>query len=1025
MLRLICGPSGSGKTTELIGRIQSDIQNQTRCFLLVPEQQAYISERDIPSVLPKNAGLFFEVVHFSGLAEDVFREYGGVVNPGVTGGMKKLLMWDALRTAAPLLQQYGKSAVKDVSFSSLMLDTVEELRINGIQTEQLEHAAQELPADAALSKKLSDLALIDAIYREKIDSLFGSDPSDRLLRMAELLRQHRYFENCHIYVDSFTSFTMQEYTVLREILKQAHEVTVTLCSDSFHSTLPHFESVIQTAKRLTKLASEADVAVEKETRACHPASKPTELAILERDIWRFDRIGEFNREIARNEPEAVRFITCPNLYEEVEAAALYIMECVQSGIAYGEIAVVVRDTEIYRGVLDAALERHKIPFFLSEAVSLSSRPLSRLILSALRAVSRNYQAQDVMTLVKTGLTGVSASDAAMFEEYCETWYISGKRFADESWSMNPDGLKIERSMRADLILEAANRVRRALMDPLQRFAAELRSSERLYDRCNALYRYLCALQIPEQLSERAKKELAEGHRREAEDLVRLYRFITEALTDLCRILPDATLTVDEFISALTILFSESSFASVPNLHDCVMIGSASTLRVENVKASLLLGLCEGEFPRALNDNGLLTESDKDALEAFDIYFDSRSGTRSAEELLYVYRAMAKPSERLYLSTVQAQVDGSMRTPSLAFSRASYLLGKAPTPFDLSEIRRALGESSVSEFERPMTLPATTDPITLYLSQSKIKTFLLCPFSYYSAYELKLREKKDSRPNYADDGLFLHYVFEKFLICALGEDGKLYPPKDEEMEPLAAEIVDRYLKKTCPIPPEQMDNRLLHLFARLKTMALIMLKDILNELKMSRFVPYRFEQKIGGDGPDSLPAVVLELNNGSKVCLRGTIDRVDLYKENGTCYFRVVDYKSGTHKFSLEDVRSGLDIQLILYLFALLSADDRAVPGGAAYLYAASEKGAVSIRRSGIILKSEELLNAADQTPERTYTQPLIPKTRDEILDLMNEMHAAVCGAAERILRGEAQKTPSEQACRFCSIRTNCDKVYHK
>ena len=171
--------------------------------------------------------------------------------------------------------------------------------------------------------------------------------------------------------------------------------------------------------------------------------------------------------------------------------------------------------------------------------------------------------------------------------------------------------------------------------------------------------------------------------------------------------------------------------------------------------------------------------------------------------------------------------------------------------------------------------------------------------------------------------------------------------------------------------------------------------------------------------------MLELNNGSRVCLRGTIDRVDLYKENGTCYFRVVDYKSGTHKFSLEDVRSGLDIQLILYLFALLSADDQAVPGGAAYLYAASEKGAVSIRRSGIILKSEELLNAADQTPERTYTQPLIPKTRDEILDLMNDMHAAVCGAAERILRGEAQKTPSEQACRFCSIRTNCDKAYRK
>jgi len=69
MLKLICGPSGAGKTEHLTKCIEADIASGVRSFLLIPEQQAYISERDLAARLPKNAGLYFEVVSFSGLAE--------------------------------------------------------------------------------------------------------------------------------------------------------------------------------------------------------------------------------------------------------------------------------------------------------------------------------------------------------------------------------------------------------------------------------------------------------------------------------------------------------------------------------------------------------------------------------------------------------------------------------------------------------------------------------------------------------------------------------------------------------------------------------------------------------------------------------------------------------------------------------------------------------------------------------------------------------------------------------------------
>jgi ATP-dependent helicase/nuclease subunit B len=222
--------------------IENDIHNQKHCFLLVPEQQAYISERDLSRVLPQNAGLYFEVVHFSGLAEDVFRRFGGVTRASLSGGMKCLLMWDTLRSLSPLLNRYGKGMTQDITLTSLMVRTIEELRSNGIESDALEEAAKRLPKASPLYQKLMDLSLIEAEYHHRIENAFGQDPSDRLQRLAHVLRIHRYFDGCNVYVDSFTSFTAQEYSVLHEILKQADNVSVTLMTDAFLKPLPQFES---------------------------------------------------------------------------------------------------------------------------------------------------------------------------------------------------------------------------------------------------------------------------------------------------------------------------------------------------------------------------------------------------------------------------------------------------------------------------------------------------------------------------------------------------------------------------------------------------------------------------------------------------------------------------------------------------------------------------------------------------------------------------------------------------------------
>ena len=290
----------------------------------------------------------------------------------------------------------------------------------------------------------------------------------------------------------------------------------------------------------------------------------------------------------------------------------------------------------------------------------------------------------------------------------------------------------------------------------------------------------------------------------------------------------------------------------------------------------------------------------------------------------------------------------------------------------------------------------------------------------------MREQKNSTPSYADDGTFLHYVFEKFLAAALQPDGSLKLPPEEDTEAIADSIIIAYLEEVCPLGLLNLGGRLLHLYTRLRKLALLMLGDMIAELHFCRFIPTHFEQSIGGFGENALPAVTLGLKDGSRVILSGKIDRVDLYKVNDRIYVRVVDYKSGEHKFSLKDVSTGMDIQLLLYLFALLSsAPGRYAVGGAEYLYTATAKGKTEVLRSGLSLADGEIGQVLDSSVDKRFTKKLIQQTEEEINGLMTEMTQAVTGVAERILSGEAHKTPSRDACRFCAVADHCDKAFHE
>ena len=1062
MLKFLFGRSGSGKTAHVINRIRRRVEEGKRTYLLVPEQQAFISESML-AFLPPSSALCFEVVSFTRLCRIVFGEYGGLVDARAGSGARNLVMWQTLREISSILKEY-KRVKTDRELSALMLSTVDELRANGITPEDCQRAAEECE-DERLAAKLSDVSAIYAGFCENLSSMMGEGAmaaENMLPRLTDLLRQHRYFEGSEIFVDSFQSFTAEERRVLEQLSLQA-DVTVTFCCDADRRTRrqPHTASICDEVDHFLRFAKEQGVPTESITPDALPRTEKAALLRLEKGLWDFSVRKDSVTPLKKEEEDDVELAVCKNEYEEATFAALRILQAHRSGVPFSSIALIARDVESRKGILDAVLERAGIPYFYSEKTDLSTTAAARLCFSALRCIIYNFRLSDVLTLLKTGLCGIKPIDADLFEDYCYTWSINGSAFADR-WSMHPDGYTTDPlTDRAKNILLAANRVRETLIPPLLTLKRRLAAaSDDTRESCRALYDYLSDAGLAEELAREAERELSEGHLREAGETLRLYDLLVTAITEISEVLSDTKTSPEDLLLSLEIMLRNTDMGSVPSVSSCVTVGSAATLRVENVRVAILLGLCEGEFPASYSPSGVFNENERGELERLKLKLAAREDTVSSDELFYLYRAMTKPSERLILCTCTSRIGGGTRTPSTAVTRAQLLLPhlkEKKTVFTLSTVRRiaALLEDGEEDdkalaerlSEPPVTEERTDQPISatlvrnifsskLYLSKSSISTFAECPYKYWCKYVLALREKKISAVSYNNSGTIIHYILEHFIDECKLPDGSLRQMSDEETVLAVNRLMKQYIDGIgCALPPSAMFT-----FSRLRDLTLIMVKSVTDEFAASDFRIVAQEMRISESAENALCPIeirVTEEQDSPVVVLGGTIDRVDCYDNGEKQFLRVVDYKTGTHAFDVARVADGQDLQLPAYLFTAaleenkkyFGSDKPLVPASALFLSATESSGEVSTKRSGFILKDEELLRAASSSMDKQILAGITVKdgvisggaavSEEGIAEMDRILRSSIRDCAKSIFDGDAKRTPSKTACKFCFLRDSC------
>ncbi len=1059
MIEFLFGKPGSGKTTYIIKEIEKNIAERKKTYLIVPEQQVYISEYMLAS-LPPCSALYFETVSFTRLAEIVFGEYGGLVKSDISSGAKRLIMWRNLHEISTLLLEYSCGRI-DKKLCEMMLSLTEELRVNSITPEMLENALSD-SENSDFSKKIHDIVLIYSNYNRSLEQIFGDGASgDILSRLSDTLAEHDFFKGKQVFIDSFTDFTGVELSVLRHIIKSADKVifSASLPMRGFHSI--YTESITQTVKKLTSFAHKDNIETRDTVLGENHRQKNAELKKLEETLWDFTVSENSVPEISEKDRGGIELAVCKNEYEEAEYMALRILEARENGYLFSEIAVIPRDAESRKGILNAVFDKHNIPFFYSERTDLSLTPAARFILSSLKCISYNYRLEDVLTLVKTGLCDISSRDCDLFEDYCVTWNISGSLFCESAWSMNPDGYTTQRSRRGDEILNSANKVRASVIPPLQKLSAALNSSEgNPLNMCFALYTYLKETRMAEQLSSLAEFELSLNNAREAGELIRIYDYIISALTDIGTMLSDIRITVDEFRSVIEILLSNTDIGSVPSVGDCVTIGSASTLRIENIKLVFTPGMCEGEFPASFSENSVLREDEKQKLEEYGIILSSRESKITSDELFYVYRAFTRPSEKLIITCCSSGIEGNIKYPSWAWNRIKFLFPYIEEElFDARAVKDALDAEnrldigkSESTGEKNAKNLNDIDPAQvrmlfgnrIVLSKTTISAFAECPYRFWGEFILNLREQKHNNVGYADSGSYIHYVLEKFISELRLPDGTLRQTDKDTAEEILNRLTNNYVSNIgCMLSPS-----LLYRFSRLRDLTFIMAKSILDEFSDSMFRIAAFEEKITDRSESRLKPLEIKTDpydeQSAAVCLCGTVDRIDYYDDGNEVYLRITDYKTGSKSFKINEISNGKDLQLPAYLFTVASSENSGYflnltkgriirPAAALYLSASEKDGKITPARSGFILNNENLLRASSArldpdilagitlTKENTFKgSPLV--STDEMSELENTLRHTVSSVARDIYAGKAPRRPSEDNCKFCKIRSGCSSA---
>ncbi len=992
-------------------------QLSNEAIVIVPEQYTLEGEKDALKYQNRLGIAETQVTSFSRMGAKIFKSVGAPKEELLDKQGRHILLTKIIREQAEKLVVF-KNQGSRTSFIEMVNNFISQLKINEVSPEDLRGIYENLEENSFLRRKLLDVGTIFEKYEEEIRGRY-TDSEDYITLFVEKMKDWNQLQGKEILIYGFDYYTPKNLLVIKELLRCTAEVNIILTSTNMPEDRD-FDTFAITARMKEKLkciAEEVGVNVrEIEVPSSYEIDKVPALKHLEREAMALPMV---DFELEEKDRINITLLRAANYYLEAESAAAYFLSLIRDkGLSYKDIALICNDLSTRGDIYKRVFKRYGIDIFLDEKSGIENAPLTRYVLAVTDIKAKGFRREDIIKLLKTGLTEVTSfEDIERLEQFADKYNIKGNK-----WKV-PFSMWEEKEEEYKLVEET----RKTLVEPLLKLFDQLDKKKLVKEKMQIFYEYLrLSAGLQEKMETYVEELIDAGENEKALFQAQVYKAMVDVFTQLIEVAEEEHMSFREIGTLLKSGFEAVALGIVPPTADMSILGTVQRTRTGEIKALMILGANEGVLPKELGSGELLTEEEKEALAEMDINLLRLKTLKQEEEELAIYKMLAKPTDYLWMSYATSNGDGEELKPAALFEKIEEifpqievlddienrdntmeLIGtKGSTIHYLSEkIRETMEgkeidpvwyqvakwyeENQKDSFEimkRGLKYKNKAERIKkenvekLYgriekISPSSIEKYARCPFSHFINYALKPNEEKKYSLSGADLGTLYHEVLmiiaQKLTVEGIEVTDENSPwvtidreKSDAMVEEVLGTLSEKYRKGLIAADDEEMNKgKMMISICQDSAWAMI------NHVKSGTIKSMLFEQGFGRD--EKLKALeIIVSDSGKKLYIEGKIDRVDILPEG---YVKVIDYKSSALTFNKERATKGWAVQLFLYLEA--GANTLGRPAGTFYFHIDSpiipatemeeeeimEKFWAEYKMDGVILNERSVLEYIDKS----------------------------------------------------------------
>ncbi len=960
ILNILLGDVSSGKTSYCINEALKRKEKGLKSIIITLEQYTLEYERKIIDSSEDQGLLDIEVLSFQRLAYNFFEKNGQINKKIIDDTTKIMLIKKILLDNIEELKFYKKMINKQGFIDNISALFKEFYQYN-FTLEKIDNLIQTFEENdkhnTSVYNKMVDLRLIYSKYNEYINKDYLE--ADNVLNiLSKQMVNSSQLENINIYIDNFVAFSNAELNVIKNLLKIASNVTITLPIDikniNGKNQYSYYYLPQKTYYQLLKLSEETE-AVTEVISLENRKIKNEELQFLKENYFISDK--KYNKKV-----DNIKIYSNLEKYEETKNIAYEIKRLVvNKNYRYKDIAIITGNIDEYENIINAEFKKLDIPVFIDKKRNVLSHQIVEFIRSLLDVVISNWSYESVFRFLKTGILKISETDICSLENYILQYGIRGYKWRLDKWQYGFNE-ESDQSFDDKYSKIKINDLKDNIISIVDLFAKGLKfdSKDTILNFSKKIFDVLYAINIEEKIYELTLYTEQNEITHLLDVHIKTWNKLCSMFDEMVNILGDEEVTLIEFKNILESGLYTVEVGLIPQTQDQVILGNISRTKISNKKAVILIGCNDGNIPELNQERKLITDDDIYEIEKNWQSFLEKSEYKNLSSHFLVYDILLKATEKLIFSFSNSTIAGKTLLPSSVIYKIEkmfdikrniinkgidispkYLIEDIGDILNKIKKEELIGDYEIALLNWAIENEQFKDDIIKVInandrdlkneklsiesinklygkeivsSVTKLEKYVSCPFAYFVQYNLEIKERKLFEITNIDFGNLFHNVLEKFINEVEIKKTSYDNITKEDISNFIEKNIDEMVKNIAgEVFFDTERNK--YFIVRVKRISKKSLWALVEHIKAGDFKPAKAEVEFSNN--KIFKGITINLNNSKKLVITGKVDRIDICTEDGKNYVKVLDYKSSKKSLDLSDIYYGTQLQLITYLDIIL------------------------------------------------------------------------------------------------------------